>query len=119
MCVLLYGFLEASVEDIFAEYTAQRSSPQVKRFVAARLRRLPNLNSRTLLQLTEEFDPAAKDRLESFLDTERRDAIDTVYANRNKIAHGDWVTITYGRVKQFRSKVVQVVERTELEFPPA
>lgn len=119
LCVLLYGFLEASIEDIFTAYARQRSSPQISRFVGARLRRLPNLNSRALLQIAEEFDPGAKDRVESFLDTERRDAIDTIYNNRNKIAHGDWVTITYGRVKGFRSKVVDVVERVELEFPPA
>ncbi len=112
LCVLVSGFLERSVESILIEHVRSRSAKSVLSYVEQTLR-AGNLNTHNLLVLVGRFDADAKERLEQFLDDERRDAINSIYGNRNSIAHGDDVSLTYVRVKGYHEKTREVVRFLE------
>jgi hypothetical protein len=45
----------------------------------------------------------------------RKDAIDSIMANRHQIAHGKDVGITVARVKEYLEKVVEIVDFIEVQ----
>lgn len=112
LCVLVSGFLERTVETILIEHVRSRSAESVVGYIEQTLR-AGNLNAHNLLVLVGRFDLDAKERLEEFLDDERRDAINSIHGNRNRIAHGDDVGLTYVRVKGYHEKIREVVRFLE------
>ena len=113
LCVLVSGFLETSVKSVVGEYVKKRSSSEVSRFVESRLKGFQNPNMQRILELSGQFNPAWRDRLESATKGEMKLAVDSIVANRNQIAHGESVEITYSRVQRYYENVVSVIELIE------
>jgi len=109
ICVLASGYLEASCRDIFGNFARQQSSPAVDRFVSRHLAQYHNLNTEKFLQLAGSFDSKFREKIEQHNDfDELKDAVDSIVAHRNNIAHGrdtgiSLVTIKryYGSAKRF------------------
>ena len=110
LCVLVSGFLEYSVRELVQEHARQQSSPSVQRFVEASTRRFTNANSEKLRQLLGKFDPDWGVSIEVFLVDERKEAVDSVVALKNNIAHGRSVGITYIRIKEYYEIIKRVVD---------
>lgn len=110
LCVLVSGFIESVVSDIAADHCFRRSSLTVRNFVESRLGRTGNLNTEQLLQFVGSFDPDWRSQLERFVAGKRKDALDSVVANRNKIAHGESIGLTYVRIKDYYNYVCEVVD---------
>ena len=113
LCVLVSGFLEVSVRSVLHEYVRKRSSEEVARYVDGRLRGFQNPTMQRILELSGGFSPAWRDRLESATKGEIKLAVDSIVANRNKIAHGESVEITYSRVKSYYQNIVTLVDILE------
>ena len=79
-------------------------------YVESRLGRLGNLNTEQLLQLVGSFDRDWHNKLEQFVIGERKDALDSVIANRNNIAHGESVSLTYMRIRDYYKRICEVVD---------
>jgi hypothetical protein len=47
--------------------------------------------------------------LTKFMDGARKDALDSVIGLRNKIAHGESVTLTLGRMTDYHKKIDEVI----------
>lgn len=110
LCVLVSGFVESTVSDIAATYCRVRSSPTVMNYIALRLSRTGTLNTERLLQFVGSFDPNWRDQLDDFVIGERKDALDSVVANRHNIAHGESVGLTYMRIKNYYKRICEVVD---------
>lgn len=110
LSVLLSGFIEVAVTELAAEYCRNRSVPEVARYAGRQLQRPQNLNSQRLMELVEAFDKGWRDELEQFLEGERKEAIDAVVNLRNRVAHGDSVTVTYRTVSEYFSAVKEVID---------
>jgi RiboL-PSP-HEPN len=63
-----------------------------------------------VLQLVASFDPIKAGELRAEFDGEPKDAIDSVVNNRNLIAHGADVGITYVRIKRYYEDAQAVIE---------
>lgn len=113
LCVLVSGFLEASVRSVLHEYVKKRSSDEVVRYVEGRLRGFQNPNMQRILDLSGGFNPVWKEKLESATKGEMKLAVDSIVANKNKIAHGESVEITYSRVKSYYGNIVAQVDLLE------
>lgn len=64
------------------------------------------------------FDQAWANELEIFLDNDsasRKDAIDSIMANRHLIAHGRNTSISVARVRDYLDKAVEVIEFIETQ----
>ena len=68
------------------------------------------------MQLVGSFDQDWRTRLEEFLKDGRKEAVDSVVELRNKIAHGDNVTVTFTRVFEYFKLVTEVVDEVEQIF---
>ena len=113
LCILVAGFIERSVEDILQAYVDQASDSRVSRYVSTTLRRSGNLRAGQIVSLFEAFDDHWKARLNVELTTEHRQAIGNVYANRNQIAHGEDVDLTYRQIQGDYERVKAAVDILE------
>lgn len=112
LCILTAGFVETSMRRIYGEYTRQKASPEVYRFVTKRLKPVRNLNMEALCQLAGQFDEKWEAKLRE-VDEELKDAVDSIVANRNRIAHGEDVGIGYVAVKDYYDRVKKLVGQIE------
>ena len=116
LCILVSGFVESVVSDIATDHCRNRSAPTVMSFVESRLRRPVNLNAEQLLQFVGAFNRDWRNELDRFIAGERKDALDSVVANRNNIAHGESVNLTYVRIRDYYRYICEIVEFLEELF---
>jgi len=116
LCVLVAGFLENSLVEIFSEFVSAASSPAVARFATSRLENIQNPKAQRFVEVSGAFDESWGPELEAFLaDNGRKDAIDSIMSNRHLIAHGSSSGITLARVNQYLDKCVEVVDFIETQ----
>jgi hypothetical protein len=113
LCVLISGFIETGVCAIYSRYTQEKAAPCVANYVCSKLNRFRNPNMEDICQLTGLFNARWREKLERATAAEQKDAVDSIVANRNQIAHGANVGISYASVKQYYDRVVEVVELVE------
>ena len=114
LCILTAGFVENSMRLTFSAFAETNASPTVHRYVESRLERIQNPKTEAIAQLLGSFDSAWRKSFEVFaVDNNRKDAIDSIMANRNQIAHGRYSGITIARVDQYLMRIVEVVEYIE------
>lgn len=105
--------MEYAIADIAKEHSRQRSSDTVFNFVESRIKRPVNMNAERVLQIVGAFDTGWRNNVEEFISGERKAALDSVVANRNSIAHGDSVGLTYHRIRVYFDRICEVVEFIE------
>jgi len=113
LCVLVSGFLETAIRAIYGELARKRSSPYVANYVKWELGSFQNPKMGKILELTRAFNPLWADELDTATEGELKDAVDSVVANRNQIAHGKDVGITYTRIKNYYEDTIRVVDLIE------
>lgn len=114
LCVLVAGFIENSIGEIYSEYAKQASSPSVASFVARVVLGIQNPKAHKFIETANGFKAEWGDDLEIFLNNDgRKEAIDGIMSNRNLIAHGRPSGITITRVNEYLNKIVDVVEYIE------
>lgn len=88
-CVLVSGYVENFVKDLVSNYHQNTCKKETARFVNAKLRNITNLDDGKIVAFLQSFsDDWVAQYLEVRTD-EMESAFNTVYAQRNKIAHGD------------------------------
>jgi hypothetical protein len=113
LCVLVSGFIETSVRSIYAAYARDKAAPYVTNFVESQLKNYSNLKMERILELSRYFSPEWERELRESTKDEPKDAVDSIVANKNSIAHGESIGLTYGRVKRYYGNVVGVIELIE------
>ncbi len=113
LCVLVSGFIEISIRAVLGEYTRQRSNQNITRYVASRLTRVTNPNMEDILTLVGRFDSDWRRKLEEVTTDEIKTAVDSVVANRNRIAHGKDAGISYVTLKNYYKNVKKMVDNIE------
>lgn len=113
LCVLVSGFLETSVRAIYSSYARTKAAPYVANYVEARLKDFQNPKMGKILELTRAFSAEWEDALRTATEGEPKDAVDSIVANRHRIAHGESVGITYDRMCRYYENAVLVVQKVE------
>jgi hypothetical protein len=114
LCVLVAGFLENAIAEIYTDFVNSAASEPVASFASLTLGRIQNPNSQRFLDTARSFKQSWADDLEKFLmEQGRKEAIDSIIANRHAIAHGRDSGITVVRVVQFLDRCVEVIEFIE------
>lgn len=116
LCVLAAGFLENALSEVYSQYARQSASPYVAGYVERVLGRIQNPKASRFIETAGAFNGDWVEDLETFLDEGgRREAIDSIMANRNQIVHGKDSGITVVRVKTYFDKGVEVIEFLEVQ----
>lgn len=114
LCVLVAGFMENAIFEIYSEFVYRCSPEPVARYAAARLERISNPKASTFVETARAFKDTWAIELDNFLaDDGRKDAVDSIMSNRHQIAHGQDTGITLARVNSYFVKCVAVVEFIE------
>ncbi len=109
LCILASGLIENSVKAFVWRYAARNSAANIQSYVNKKVQSITNLNCEKLSQFLRSFSEAWCDEFENTLSEKQKAAIDSVIANRNNIAHGNDVGISYVTMKQYYSEVKAVI----------
>jgi hypothetical protein len=112
LCILVSGFLEVSIPAIFADYAKNKSSPNVYNFVAKRLDLSP-LKMEGILQLTFSFSKKWGEKLDKETQDGIKDSINSIFANRNLLAHGSDTGISYQMISSWYKDAVKLLDKLE------
>lgn len=115
LCVVVSGFVEQATRHIFAEYARTKANAAVARYVERQLEGFMNANAAKLCQISGAFNAQWGTDLEAYLEGQRKDALDSVVANRHNIAHGRSVGVTYVRIKEYYEQAKHIVAYLEAQ----
>lgn len=118
LCVLVYGLIEVSIRQILFDYANTRSAPQVANFVKSRVRGVWNWNIEEILKTVGLFDTVLRNDIETAIDQEHKDALNSVVGNRHRIAHGESVSMSFASIHEYYGKVVSVIAIIEQKVNP-
>ena len=116
LCIVAAGFVENGLQTIYSEFASNAASPQVAHFVTKRLEQVTNPKAYRFTEVAATFSSTWEADLRAFLDRdgeERRNAIDSIMANRNRLAHGGSVGITVASVRTYLARCVEVLSFIE------
>ena len=115
LCIRVSGFLEFAVSTMYKNYAKDKAAPFVVNYVNKQLSGFQNPNMEKILNITRAFsaDWAKEIELELDNNSEIKDSIDSIVKNRNKIAHGENVGITYSRIKSYYENALKLVKLLE------
>ncbi len=112
-CVLASGYLEAAMRELVASYTRKRGSETLHRYIESTLGLFQNPNTEKILRLVGRFDPKCRRDLELSVEGQLKDSVDSIYSNRNSIAHGRLTGISLARVRTYYADARTVVKEAE------
>ena len=118
LCVLVSGFIENSVRNLYLEYAQNKSAPYVAAYVARNLGQFQNPKMQNIVNLAHSFSAVWGKELKDKTDGELKDAIDTVVSNRNNIAHGKDVQVTVIGIQTYYARVWKVLEMIDAHCNP-
>lgn len=114
LCVLAAGFLENAIAELYGDYCRRSASPAVAKFAVRSLTRIRNPKTNTFIEVCRSYDKTWADSLEAFIEDDgRKEAINSIMANRHLIAHGKDSGITVARVNEYFGKALTVLDFIE------
>jgi len=113
LCVLVCGFIEIAVFEIYNEFARNKSHGFIANYVQRQLSKFQNPKMEKIVSLAGSFNGLWRDKLKEATDGELKDAVDSIVNNRNNIAHGRNSDITFGRMEEYYKKAVKVIDILE------
>ncbi|MDX1995896.1 MAG: HEPN domain-containing protein [bacterium] len=111
LCVLVSGYLEVAVYEIYSDYGAKRAAPEIANYVSSQLGEFQNPKMGKILTIVGGFNKEWRREIEDHPDYEEiKDAIDSIVNNRNKIAHGEDVNLSFHTLQPYYRNAVKLVE---------
>ena len=117
LCILLYGCIEQSVKLIFREYARRRCDLSILAFVEHKLERYNKINAIEVVNIARLFNADLANRMTG-ADDRFTSAVNSVVDIRNRIAHGDYVGISYHTIRDYHDRVRSYIELLEDVFIP-
>lgn len=111
LCVLVSGYIEQSIVQIILEHAREKDAPTLERFVERKTKRFANAKVSRIQELLGDFDPEWRKELDELLGDEQKDAVDSVVNQRNIIAHGGSVEVTYLRIRTYYQQAQCVIDQ--------
>lgn len=110
-CVLVSGYLENVIKDSINEFHSGTCKKETGKFISSRVRNITNLDDDKLVNLLEAFSDSWGADYKAQRTDRMATALNSVYAQRNKIAHGDSYNsnITYTFIAEYYAEVKGVV----------
>ena len=114
------GFVEKSVTELLVAFAGREGSPVLQGYVEKSLRRRSaNVNKERLLQLLGAFDADWRTEYDAFVTDEREAALNSVVTLRNGIAHGEFSTLSLGRMREYWRSIEKIIDHLKDKLDPA
>lgn len=109
LCIRVSGFLENALRHIYVDYARSNATKYVSNYVERQLERMPNPMMDRICGLTKAFNPQWESELRNTTELEVKESINSIIRNRNKIAHGESVNLTYTDIRRWYKNAVSVL----------
>ena len=106
-CVLVSGYLEASVKEVLYNYALIKSEGRIGFYVGKTWPNSMNMNSKNILDMLGRFDEKWAGEIQEWMDDgapKNSGIIDGIVKNRNNIAHGAEAKTTGVSITSVRSQ---------------
>jgi len=110
LCILVSGYLEVAVRIILSDYVRKCANVTVTSYVQSCLDGFQNPKMAKILDLVGCFSDDWRKALEADTTGALKDHIDSIVSNRNNLAHGYQVGVTYSSVNTWYGSAKRVVE---------
>jgi hypothetical protein len=110
------GLVEQVVTEIVLAYVTTHASPGVVHHVSWRMGTFQNPNVERLLQLVGSFGRHRRQELDASLEGPEREALGSVMAQRNKVAHGEPSAISLSQVASYYIQIKKMLEKVAARF---
>ncbi len=102
------------MSEIYIEFVRNAASEPVVNYASVMLRKIQNPKTNRFIEIARCFKRSWGEQLEVYVNEEgRKEAIDSIMANRHLIAHGKYSGITIVRLRQWLDKSVDVLDYVE------
>ena len=88
-CVLVSGYIENYIKELIYEYHSKTCKKETARFISIKLQNLTNLDDSKIIKFLLSFSDSWAERYKHSRTDVMESAFNAVYAQRNKIAHGN------------------------------
>lgn len=113
LVVFVSGIYEESIETIINEKVGRLNSTQVSKFIANSLRyNFGNPDTANIAKILKRFDESWAEVIKG-IDSQSKDALDSIVGDKNALAHGGSCTVTLDEVIQYYRKSRVVIERID------
>ena len=116
LCILVSSLIQERCRDLALAFASARSQPEIVRFVRARTKRLRSPSSGNIRDFFGAFDPVRANGWYDELADDQRDALDSIAANRNQLAHGGSVGLSLGRLTAYVDRVRRAMGSLDQRF---
>ena len=114
LVVLVSGAFEDCVEHLVGERAAKTKDAEVVNFVRQATHRLfRNPEYRYVKNLVGEFSTKYADELDTKVDSNAREAINSIVTNRHAVSHGHAPTVTLGDVEGYFQRAAPIFNALE------
>lgn len=116
LCILASSLIEERCRECAFAFAGVRSAPEIARFVRAQMKRLRSPSTGNIRDFFSGFDPERANGWYDGLADGQRDAIDSIVANRNQLAHGTSVGLSLGMLTSYRSRADEAMGKLAQRF---
>lgn len=118
LCILASGLIENSVKAFVWRYASKKSAVTIQSYVNKKVQSITNLNCEKLSQFLRSFSEEWCEEFDKTISEKQKAAIDSIIANRNNIAHGSDVGISFVTMKQYYTDAKAVLALLEKIINP-
>lgn len=111
LCVLASSYLETSCRQLVVEYARCRSDHTVVKYVETAVSGFRDPNMEKILQLIGRFSVSLRDTVTQQVSDKTKESVDSIYANRNSVAHGRQSGISIGQIRGYYEDAKALVVR--------
>ena len=108
--------IEERCRDVAWAFADGRSAPEIVRFVRAQTKRLRSPSSGNIRDFFRGFDPVRANGWYDDLADDQRAALDSIAANRNRLAHGVSVGLSLGMLTSYSERAGRAMGRLGQRF---
>jgi hypothetical protein len=88
-CILVSGYIENSIKELISNYHNKTCKKETAKFITIKMKNITNLDDIKITTFLQSFSESWADEYLANRTDEMEAAFNTVYAQRNKIAHGN------------------------------
>ena len=116
LCILVSSLIEERCRERASTFADARAAPEIRRFVRAQMKRFRSPSSGNIRDFFSGFDAARANGWFEGLADDQRDALDSIAANRNQLAHGVSVGLSLGMLNAYASLARDAMGKLDQQF---
>lgn len=118
ICIMVSGFIENLIKTQFTIYIEKKSNSSIQMYVQNSYAQITNLKVEKIVDYLNKFDTNWGNNFITEVTQEEKDSINSIIANRNNIAHGQPVGLSYCTILKYYNDILKVKGKLEKIINP-